>query len=257
MIDTNSAPGAAVELIAPDAAALQQTPGEEAPQETKIEQEQADPEAEAKAERDKAIRNLQRRVDRKHAQAAAAEERARLAEQRAADLEARFSGGETQQRPEQPAVDPYRLADQIATVREVNHKSERVVNEGQKRFGSDFGASVRTCVEEAGPLFQDNGLPTAFGEAVLDADDPAALLHHLGQETDLASELNGMRPTQLARRLAQIEAELKAPKQPKQSTAPKPVSPVKPSADAGGLNDTLSPDEWRRRFYKMRAEGRH
>jgi hypothetical protein len=255
MTDTEiTAPGAAEPVIAPDAAENQQTPGEEAPQETKPEQEHDDPEAEAKAERDRAIRNLQRRVDRKHAQAAVAEERARLAEQRAQELEARFSGGEPQQ--EQPRVDPYQLAEQIATVRDINAKSDAVAKDGTKRYGSDFAEALKVVHEEAGSLFKPNGLPTALGEAILDSDDAASLLHHLGRDADLASELKGLSPTQLGRRIAKIEAELSAPKPTKQSTAPKPVSPVKASADTGGLSDGLSAEEWQRRFYKLRAEGR-
>lgn len=254
MTDTEqTAPGAAEELIAPDAAENQQNPGEEAPQETESEQSK-DPEAEAKAERDRAIRNLQRRVDRKHAQAAVAEERARMAEQRASELEARYSGGEPQQ--EQPKVDPYQLAEQIATVRDVNAKSDAVAKEGTKRFGGDFAEALKVVHEEAGSLFKANGLPTALGEAILDSDDAASLLHHLGRDADLASELKGLSPTQLGRRIAKIEAELAAPKPTKQSTAPKPVTPVKPSADTGGLSDGLSAEEWQRRFYKLRAEGR-
>jgi hypothetical protein len=90
-------------------------------------------------------------------------------------------------------------------------------------------------------------------EAILDSDDPAALLHHLGTNADLAADLVGLTPTQVARRIAKLEIELKQPKEPKQSTAPKPITPVRSAADTGsGLSDSLSPEEWRRRFYKLR-----
>ena len=253
MTTPESTAGAVEQLIAPEAAAVQQPTGEEAAPETKPEQVEEAPEAKAEAERDKAIRNLQRRVDRKHAQAAVAEERARLAEQRAAELEARLSGSEVPS--QEPKVDPHQLAEQIANKREFDKRSDQVAREGQKRFGSAFVEAVKTFAEEAGPLFDANGLPTALGEAVLDSDDPAALLQHVGQDDDLAAELRGMRPTQMARRLAQIEAELKAPPQPKQSTAPKPVAPVKPTASGGSLSDNLSIEEWQRRFYEMRSKG--
>jgi hypothetical protein len=45
-------------------------------------------------------------------------------------------------------------------------------------------------------------------------------------------------------------------KEPKQSSAPKPITPVKSAAkDDGALSDNLSPDEWAKRFRKMRREG--
>ena len=209
------------------------------------------PEQKAQAERDRAIKNLQRRVDRKHAQAAAAEERARLAEQRAADIEARYVGGEEKQ-PQQ--IDPVQLAREIATVERVTEKSNAIAKDGAKRF-QDFGEAVKAINEEVGALFDQRGRPTPIAEAILDSDDPALLLHHLGTNTDVAADLVGLSPTQVARRIAKLELQLAQPKEPKQATAPKPVTPVRAVADVGGLSDTLSTEEWARRFYKMRREG--
>jgi hypothetical protein len=213
-------------------------------------QQEESPEQKAQAERDKAIKNLQRRVDRKHAQAAAAEERARLAEQRAAEIEARYSGGEQ----EKPQIDPIQLAREIATVERVTEKSNAVARDGAKRF-PDFNQALSGLVEEVGPLFDQRGRPNAIGEAILDADDPAALLHHLGVNSDVAADLVGLSPIQVARRIAKLEIELKQPKEPKQSNAPKPITPVRSAAETSGLSDSLSTEEWRRRFYKMRRGG--
>jgi len=252
-LETLAPSGAEAENVAPVADETLEV----ATPETEVE-EPKDPEAEAKAERDKAIRNLQRRVDRKHAQAAAAEERARLAEQRIADIEARYSGSEEQK----PQIDPIQLAEQIATIREVNTKANTVAKDGGSRF-PDFKDALRTVAEEAGPLFDQRGMPTGLGESVLDADDPAAVLHYLGTNPEIASELQGLKPTQIARRIARIEADMAKPieadmakpKEPKQSTAPKPVAPVRQSADVGGLSDSLTTEEWAQRFYKMRRGG--
>lgn len=242
--------GAPAEQVAPVAT---ETPEVVAP-DTELEQEES-PEAKAEAERQKAIKNLQRRVDRKHAQAAAAEERARLAEQRAAELEARLTGGNQDQEaltPEKVLPIAQQLAEQIAEQNKVRERIGSVLSKGKGLEG--FDAACNTVNEEV-PFYDDKGRPTPFLREVLDCDSPHAVLHHLGNNPEIAAELAGLSQSQVARRLVKLEAELSKPAEPKQSTAPKPISPVKASADTGGLSDGLSPEEWRRRFYKMRRGG--
>lgn len=228
----------------------------EQPEVTTPEPEQQQPEEKAEDEGQKAIRRMQRRIDAKHAAAAAAEERARLIEQQAQELRQRLAQYE-QPQEQQQQVDPVRLAELIATKREIDSKSNRVAEDGKKRF-PDFADALKEVAQEVGPLFDANryGLPTAFGEAVLESDDPAALLHYLGKNPDVAAELKGLSPIQVARKVARIEAQMQAPKEPKQSQAPKALSTVKPaSRDDGGLRDDLPIDEWARRFRKMRQGG--
>lgn len=222
---------------------------EVAPQEAAEEKPQ---EAEApKDDADKTLKRLERRINQKHAQAAAAEERARLIEAQLQEARQRLSQYETpQEQPQQQQQpDPFKLAEVIATVREVNNKANRIAEEGKKRF-PDFIQVLPEVAQEAGPLFDQSrgGLPTALGEAILEAEDPAALLHHLGKNPDVAAELRGLTPVQVARRIARIESDLSKPPEPKQSTAPKPVTPVRAAqASSTDLDAKLPIEEWMRR----------
>lgn len=198
-------------------------------------------------ERDKTIRRLQRRIDKKHADAAVAAERARVAEERLAQLTSQAeSKPEPEDKPQKrQEVDPVVLAGQIARINEINAKSNTIAADGKKRF-PDWKDALTTVGEELGALFYPNGHVTPIGEAlVIDAEDPAKLLHYLGTNPEIASELVGLSPTKLGRQIERIEASLKA--KPKASSAPKPLTPVRAAAASNDLSDDLSPEEWRRR----------
>lgn len=187
-------------------------------------------EAEAKPEateddRDKTLRRMERRINQKHAQAAAAEERARMAMERAQALEQRLTQYEAPQQAEQPKADPYELAREIAQIERITEKSNSVVRDGEKRFPGEFGEAVRTVSEEAGMLLDEKGKFTPIGEAIFDADDPAALLVHLGKNPDVAAELQGLSPAALGRRIGRIEASMAVKPNPV-SRAPEPARPI-------------------------------
>lgn len=214
----------------------------------------AEPEAQADAEqpeaddREKALKRMERRIQRLTAARYEAEARAKAAAEEAARFREQF------QQPEaQPEVDPIKLADVIARVRETNAKANQIAKVGSEKF-QNFGEAVRTLNEEAGPLFNQHGLPTALGEAVFESDDPAALLHHLGTNPEVAAELHGLTPIQLARRIARIEAQMAEPPKPKVSNAPKAIRPLSATRPAQGeLRDDMPIDEWARRFREQLA----
>lgn len=199
------------------------TPEVANPEPEKTEAE-AKPEA-TEDERDKTLRRMERRINQKHAQAAAAEERARLAMERAQALEQRLTQYEAPQQAEQSKADPYELAREIAQIERITEKSNSVAREGEKRFPGEFGEAVRTVSEEVGALFDQKGKPTAVGEAILDAEDPAALLHYLGKNPDVAAELQGLSPAALGRRIGRIEASMAVKPNPV-SRAPEPARPI-------------------------------
>jgi hypothetical protein len=145
-----------------------------------------------------------------------------------------------------------RRASVIADVREFNAKCDRVNSTGTKQF-SDFGKVFAELSQEV-PTFVDNRA-TPFMEALLDANDPAALIHHLGTNPDLASELADLNPRQQIRRLALIERDLDAAPKPKPSNAPKPLSTVKPSGSKGSVDPSDSA-AWIREQNRLEASGR-
>lgn len=209
----------AAEIVTPQVDAAEQTTDE------------ATPEQSAQDDADKAKRSMQRRIDKRTADLYRERAQNEQLTQRLAALEARASG-----EPEQQAerIDPVALAREIAAVERITEKSNGIAKDGEKRFGGEFGPALVAVQEEAGALFQPSGKPTALGDAILDSDDPAALLHHLGKNPDLAADLQGLSAAQLGRRIGQIEARMTTPAPIKPVIrAPSPARPVAGSSSAG------------------------
>ena len=202
------------EVAAPEAVETAQTPSEDAD------------------DGDKSLKRMQRRIDRRTADLYRERaERERLAQ----ELESLRS----QAQPQEGQIDAQTIeqkALEIARRAQVADKSNSVYQSGKKSF-PDFDNALTTVIAEAGPLIDRSGFPTPLGEAVLDAEKPEALIHYLGKNPEVAEELRGLTPTQLARRLVRIEDQMKA--KPKVSGAPTPLKPVKPAAS----NDMPSDDD--------------
>lgn len=255
--EANAAPDVAAELPTSEQAETPEVATPESSAETQPDEPQ-EPEVDP---RDKAVKSLNRRVDRITAARYQAEARATQAAQEAEQLRQRLAQYEQGETPQPRQSDPLALANEIATIREVTTKSNAIAKDGEKRF-EGFGKALAVVIEEAGPLVSPIqpgapvGRPTPLGEAILDADDPAAVLHYLGNNPDAAADLHGLTATQVARRIARIELEIGKAKEPKQSNAPKPITPLKSAIkDDGGLSDNLSAEEWAKRFRKLRREG--
>lgn len=140
---------------------------------------------------------------------------------------------EQQEEPNQQLTEAevHRRAVALAEQKALNEKCNTIAKTGEKKF-PDFMEKVE-ALNGAVPMFDPKGA-TPFMEAILDSDDPVALIHHLGSNPDVADELADLTPRQQVRRLAQIERDLEAKAAPpKPSNAPKPLQPVKPTAAPG------------------------
>jgi hypothetical protein len=238
------------ETVAPEQTLNAPEPAQTAPEvaNPEVEAKQETPEPPKEDDAEKAKRAMQRRIDKRTADLYRERAQNEQLAQRLAALEARASG-----EPEQQAkqVDPVALAREIATVERVTEKANDIARDGEKRFASDWRPALEAIAEEAGPLFEKSGKPTAIGEAILDAEDPAALLHHLGKNPDLAAELQGLSPAQLGRRIGRIEAQMSATPPPKPvSKAPEPARPI--GATSGG---TMDPAKMTMAEYKAYRKG--
>lgn len=240
--ENNGSPVAEPEIPATEAPAQEVTP------------EVAEPESNEAAERDepgKVLKRMERRIDRLTAARYQAEARAEQAAAEAAQLRARFQQEQPQQAEQQ---DPVVLAREIAHVERVTEKANNIAADGKGRFGDSFGKAVQTVAAEVGQLFERTGKPTPLGEAILSSDDPAALIHHLGSNPDIAADLADLTPIQQARKLARIEIDMSKPRETKQSQAPKPITPARAvTRDTGALSNDLPMDEWAKRFLSKRA----
>jgi hypothetical protein len=234
--ETMPASGVAAEQVTPVENVIEQ------PEVTTPESNEAEQQPQEKPEQDdsdKSLKRLQRRVDRVTA--------ARYqAEARAQQLEAQLAQFQQQTQPEgkqeAPQVDPYKLAEEIATAKQITDRSNSTFSDGVKAYGDAFKASVSAVIDEAGPLINDRGMPTALGEAVLDSDKPADLLHYLGQNPDIAESLHGLSAARLGRRIEAIERDMKASRV---SKAPAPLQPVTPKgAPIAKAESSMSDAEW-------------
>jgi hypothetical protein len=244
-----AAPGAAAELPAPVETA-------EAPSEQPEVAEPETPEAEKpEDETSKALKRMERRISKLTAakyQSAAEANQARQELEAIRQKLSQYEGGQEQTQQVRPE-DVLTLAEQIAQQkieqREVVNTVQSVLKAGRALDGFDDACNA---VDSEIPFYTDKGQPTPFFRVVMESEQPARVLHYLGTNLNVAEELAGLTPTQQARRIARIEADLDGqaePPAPKVSKAPKPIAPVKGTkADSGGLSDDLSMDEWARRF---------
>lgn len=234
------------EVLAPEAVAPvaeTQNPATDAQQAEVAQPEEGQEPAKELTPAEKEARALKRRVDRLT--------RERYQERAQFDVERQ----QWQQRPQEqtaPQEAPTGLANQdviearareIAAAQVFNTKCNDIVARGKKELGEDFDRSVAALNEE-GVLFGRDTKPTALLQAVIESDMPDKLLHHLGQNPDLAAELADMTPVRQAKRLGQLEAEL-APKAREPSRAPRPLEPVKAVATPGIPNPDTDPAAWR------------
>jgi hypothetical protein len=258
-IETTAAPGAAASTAAPENSLANASPEVANPA---AESNEQPAERDPVSEHDRTVKKFERRIGNvtraryeAEARAQQAEARAREAEERAARLEQmqrpndQQPQGEQQPRREQTREDPREAearitqrAEEIATVREVTRRANEIAEKGRKSYGDEFGSAVSAVQDEAGPMFQRNGLPTALGEAILDAEDPAALLNHLGQNPDDAADLRGLSAAALGRRIAKLEAQLAAqpPSKPAQAHKPVASTATAPTKDPAKMSDA----EW-------------
>lgn len=154
--------------------------------------------------------------------------------------------------PQRQAIDQAEIdrraeerAREIARTESINQRCNDIAEKATKQW-PDFGDAVKVVHEEAGALFTPKG-PTPLMEAILDCDDPAAVLYALGKAPDVAASLDGLTERQIARKLTKFELDLASKPQPKSSAAPKPLDPVRPSSAGVRKSEAeMSDDEWYR-----------
>lgn len=210
-------------------------------------QDEGKPETE-KSDEGKTPKWAQRRFDRLTRERYVAQGRAELAEQRVAELEARLAasngaqdagndGAQQTQNRQQP-----RTTNEDAYARATfDVKCNQIAAQGAKDF-ADF--------DDAMDGLKMAGLNESSLRVLVEAEEPAKVLHYLGTHPEEAEQLFGLPPVAMARKLGQIEARMSAPKPSiKPSNAPDPVKPLaaKSGGDPNALSDDLSDDEWLKR----------
>lgn len=206
-------------------------------------------------EEQRTIRKQLRRIERLTAKRGAAEREAQLLREQMAEFQRRTSGlqGEDGDEPGSRQLTEAEVerraaqrADEIARQRTIGEKVGKVLREGTKLEG--FNAAV-DAVAEVVPFTDQKGKPTPFIEAVLDSDDPVALLKYLGDNSDEAEDLAALSPAQLGRRLAKLEVKLAGAKK-QTSAAPAPIKPVSGATTVAKDEARMTDAEWRAQRFK-------
>jgi hypothetical protein len=182
----------------------------------------------------KALKRMQRRIDKRTADVYRERAEKELLARRIEELERKQAKPEDgDQPPSEKDIESkaLTLAQQIAQQQEFAKTVQSVVKAGSAL--PKFTEACNTLNEEL-PFYDNKGKPTPFLTAVIEFDAPEKLLHHLGTNPDLAAELADLTPTRLVRRLDAIERELTEKAKPKTSNAPKPLEPVRAQ---GGTKD--------------------
>lgn len=212
------------EVVTPDA--------EQSQEDTHEGGKEADPTAKLQARFD-------RRIGRATAARYQAEARAEQEAARARELAERLAQYEQQPQESEAAIPrdkvlplAQQLAAQIRQQEKVVESVRAVLEKGKTLEGFDQACNA---VDAEVAFYDRAGRPTPFLQTVMECADPARVLHHLGRNPDLAADLADLTPTQQARRLDRIEAELSKPAETKTSAAPKPITPVK--GGGGGAKD--------------------
>ena len=204
--------------------------------ETSQEVEQStDTASEQHTDENKAIKALQRRIDKRTADYY----RERAAREA---LEAKLL--QPQEAPTSQA-DIDRLveerASQLAKQKEIVGKVakvEQALRANLKDSFDDFFTDLQASGDSAKSLV----------ETVLDLDDSEKVMEHLANNRDELYSVLNLPPRQQAIQLAKLSVKLEASKTaPKVSNAPKPVSPIGARSANDGINDNLPIDEWMRR----------
>ncbi|CAD6548670.1 hypothetical protein LMG28727_04873 [Paraburkholderia kirstenboschensis] len=140
----------------------------------------------------------------------------------------------TQQQPQQrqmSADDVRAEARRLIQQEKFDEACNKVFDAGKTEFASDWDSSLRT--------FQMlGGASPEFLEAVTAMDAGHKVLHHLGQNPEVAERLLSLPPLRMALELARLESTVGQAKPKPVSNAPAPINPI------GGRSAPVEPEEF-------------
>jgi hypothetical protein len=129
-------------------------------------------------------------------------------------------------------VDVYKAAEQLIKQRDFNAACNKVFDAGKTEFADGWDQSLRT--------FQMlGGASPEFLEAVTAMDAGHKVLHHLGQNPEVAERVLSLPPLRMALELARLESTVGQAKPKPVSKAPDPINPV------GGRSAPVEPEEFK------------
>jgi hypothetical protein len=142
---------------------------------------------------------------------------------------------------------------QIAATTRFNEECNKVAESGKTEY-KDSWVQTLTNLNSVGATGE--GSNPEFLSMAIELNNPHKILHHLGNNPELAAKIVAMPPTKMALELARIEATVNAPKAAAPaapvSNAPSPIIPVQGAAK-GPTKDLADPTLTTEEFMALRA----
>ena len=92
-------------------------------------------------------------------------------------------------------------------------------------------------------------LPNGVADALMQAEDGAAMIYHLGSNPSKADAISQMSPSMAIMELGKLSTQLSTKPETKLSAAPDPIEPVKAGSSlSSAVDDDMSMDDWMRKF---------
>lgn len=92
-------------------------------------------------------------------------------------------------------------------------------------------------------------LPQGVADAIMQSEDGAEMVYHLGSNPEEAEAIANMSPAMAIMQLGKLSTKLSAKPEIKTSAAPDPIDPLKSgSALSSDIGDEMSMDEWMKKY---------
>ena len=134
--------------------------------------------------------------------------------------------------------------------KESDVKAEKQKGAGEKVL-SDFNANITALGKEDFEEKQNSipMLPKGVAEAIMQSENGAEMVYHLGSNPETASNIASMSPLMAMQELGKLSTKLSTKPEIKLSAAPEPISPVKAgSALNSNIDDEMSMADWMSKY---------
>lgn len=223
-----------------------------------VEKEEVVIEAEATAEEEKPVDKFQERINKVTAD--------KYEQQRRADaLQAKLDELQVKEEPigEAPTLEQHDFDEAAHNAALVKHQvqlelqqqrelqkqeaSTAKSNLVQEEFGKRVTALGKADFAEKAEAIPN--LPAGVADALMQSENGAELIYHLGSHLDKADSLANMTPAQAMMELGKLSVSMNAKPEIKTSAAPDPIEPVNAgSAISSNIDDDMPIDEWMAKY---------
>ena len=127
-------------------------------------------------------------------------------------------------------ADILRKAQEIAAAKDIEVKSTRILNNGNKEYSKEGFAEILQTLTTVGEI------SNTMVEILDDVGDGEKILQYLADNLDDAEKILNANPTKQALEIAKLHNKITAPLKKKVSAAPPPITPIGGSSKFSGID---------------------